>query len=193
MILIDLLKKLISEADINYVIIFVILNVIGLFVLYLLIVYLVINYDINKIREFVLQSNTIGKYYTKEPADPAKLEELLLNALHALHTNVNIVSDPYFYTQSLDQILSIFPSYTVVLLYAQYYVNHGDITELNINNLLIKNYGPKYAESPEILSEVTITIMKTRTFTYKRSILIDLNKSINMYNKYKSKIDALLK
>lgn len=193
MILIDLLKQLISESDINYVIIFVILNIIGLFVLYLLIVYLVINYGSNRIREFVLQSNKIGKYYTKEPADPAKLEELLLNALHVLHTNINVVADPYFYTKSIDEILSIFPSYTVVLVYAQYYVNHGDITELNINNLLTKNYGVKYAESPELLSEVTITILKTRTFTYKRSILIDLNKSINIYNKYKSKVDALLK
>lgn len=182
-----------SLDKINNSLLLLVCTIILFFVLiYLIIIYYFINKKITDLNDYVLKVPKLGKLYNIDSYDPDIFEKLLMDALTELRKNVNTITVPYFYSKTIDEILQEFPTFTTVLKFSQYVDSHSDTRSDAVHKVLVKNYGSKYVNSPELTFEVTNKISEFKTSTYKHSILIDLSKAQYIYKKNKTKIDSIL-
>jgi hypothetical protein len=101
-----------------------------------------------------------------------------------------MVTQPFFYTKSVEDILRVLPEYKHVLRYVQYMDQQNVPTDV-FEKVMSKNYGERYTTSPELVQNVTVKTAYSER-TYQHSLLVDLSKAQVLYAKNKKKVDMLL-
>lgn len=177
------------ENNILIMIIYIILIIVCI---YLVIEYIKMNIKLNKINNYVNTRNKLGQIYVENKYDPILFETLLLDALSVLRDNINIITTPYFYSKSIEDIFNIIPSYIYVMKFIKYMNDHPDTQNDAIHIVLQKNYGDKYKTSDKLLIKVNISISKFNSLNHKHSILTDLTRAKYIYKKNISKINNLI-
>jgi hypothetical protein len=121
------------------------LMMISLVILLLACLYLFITYElaiskVNKLTDYAMHVNHLGKVYSAEPYDAATFDKLLVKAVDELGSHVTIVATPYFYAKSLQGMLKVFPTYIEVLRLAKYIYDHEDTRNDAVHTTLVKHY-----------------------------------------------------
>lgn len=175
----------------NNLFITILYGILVIICIYLMIIYVKMNIKINTLNEYA-KINELGKVYTENDYDPILFEKILLDALSVLHDNINIITEPYFYTKSIEEIIKIIPSYITVMKFSKYVYDHPNIQKNIIHNILQKKYGKKYKHSDKLLIPITVHISKFYTSSHNHTILHDLTKSQYIYKQNISKINILI-
>ena len=150
------------------------------FIIYLLLILKQLNFAFLQMR-----NQTPSKMY-----DNKVVESLLIDAIRVLKSNINMVTQPFFYTKSVEDILRVLPEYKHVLMYVQYMDQQNVPTDV-FEKVMSKNYGERYTTSPELVQNVTVKTAYSER-TYQHSLLVDLSKAQVLYAKNKKKVDMLL-
>ena len=166
-------------------------------VLALVCVYLTYSYNNLKqklfsLNDFATKARSLGRVYSSKPFDEVLFEKLVMEALQVLRENVKLVSAPYFYAGSLNDIIKAVPGYVKVMRFAKYVYDHPDTKNDAVHKVLVKAYGTKYKNSPQLVYEVSIQVNPNYTRTYKHSLLVDMSKSQYVYKKNFMKANNLL-
>lgn len=122
----------------------------------------------------------------------ATFELLLKETLHVLKKNAQAISQPYFYTNTVSDIIRLVPEYAVVFVFAKYIDMHDLVSSRATHALLVKWYGSDYPRSPELNVSVTINTSYHQRVTHMHYILIDIEKSITIYQNNRKAIDDII-
>jgi hypothetical protein len=161
-------------------------------IIYLYINYLLLNRRLNQLIDYTSNVNTLGKIYSNSEFDSSIFKKLLFDSLKSLKKNINLITQPYFYSKNINQILRIYPDYILTMKFTKYTFDHPDTKTDAVHKILTEKYGPNYIKSPDISINVTTDFSKFRESSYDHSLLIDLTKAQVIYKKYMSTVNTIL-
>jgi hypothetical protein len=118
------------------------------------------------------------------------ISHLLKDSLNVAKQNASQFVQPYFYTQTIPQIINKIPHYIILLKLAQT-ISNNDIGN-QIQQLLEQWYGKEYSNSSELNTNVTIQISQFEISEFNHYIIIDIDKAIELYNSQKLLVDYIL-
>jgi len=188
------LTNFVNSLDIteSNILLLVCLIILLLGVIYLYITYLLLNNKLNNLIDYSSSVTSLGKIYSNDEYDPILFKKLLFDSLSSLKANINIITEPYFYSKNIDEILSIYPDYIKTMILTKYTFDHPDTRNDAVHKALIDKYGPSYKTNPALNGEISTNITVFRESTYDHSLLTDLTRAQIIYKKNMSRIDFIL-
>lgn len=117
-------------------------------------------------------------------------ETLVVRCIDVLKENVNIIAHPYFFSQSIDYILSACPNFIHVLILCKYILDFNAKNELKV--ILKDLYGPNYEESMELNALAKVSISNHGVQEYFHYVIGDIEKSIIMYIKNQEYVNKMI-
>lgn len=129
------------------------------------------------------------------------ISQLLKDSVNIAKQNASQFVQPYFYTQTIPQIINQIPHYIILLKLAQTIsltpnnvseANGGMVVDNQIQQLLEQWYGKEYSNSSELNTNVTIQISPFEISEFNHYVIIDIDKAIELYNSQKLLVDYIL-
>jgi hypothetical protein len=114
------------------------------------------------------------------------------SAIKCLKDNANTIAHPYFYTQKVEYMLAMMPTYANVLALCKYIIENPE-TQEDINNILIEWYGTNYPTSEQLIVLVRIQTNEYGHDEHFHYVLEDIEKGMTVYIRNREYLDKNLK